>query len=80
MKQHYESVKPRLIPLVEWNRYHVWPPQGGLRHLAVHKERNGFAPAFVKCGRRVLINEERFFECVARKNEREFLDADRDMR
>ena len=70
MKQNQqESGKPKLIPLSEWNRYHVWPPQGGLRHLVTHKVANGFAPAFVKVGRRVLIDEAKFFECVARKNE-----------
>ena len=67
--------QPHLIPLVDWNRYHVWPPQGGLRHLVVHRTTNGFESAFVKIGRRVLIDENKFFECVARKSEREFYDA-----
>jgi len=67
--------QPHLIPLVDWNRYHIWPPQGGLRHLVLHKQTNGFAPAFVKCGRRVLIDEARFFECVARRAEWEACDA-----
>lgn len=56
---------PRLIPLVDWNKHHEWPPQGGLRHLMFYRESNGFARAFVKCGRRVLIDEAAFFECVA---------------
>jgi hypothetical protein len=71
MKQQQQEQRPRLIPLVEWNRFHVWPPQGGLRHLVTHKARNGFTLAFVKCGRRVLVDEARFFECVAAKQERE---------
>ena len=75
MKQQSESAKPRLIPLTDWNRYHAWPPQGGLRHLKFNQDRNGFAGAFVKCGRRVLINEAKFFECVARRNEWEACDA-----
>lgn len=61
--------QPRLIALVDWNRKYDWPTQGGLRHLAQYRTRNGFAPAFVKVGRRVLIDEAKFFECVARKNE-----------
>jgi len=60
------SVIPRLIPLSDWNRHYPWPPVGGLRHLMFHRESNGFAPAFVKCGRRVLIDEVEFFNCVAR--------------
>ena len=57
---------PRLIPLTEWNKHHPWPPQGGLRHLMFFRESNCFASAFLKCGRRVLVNEAEFFNCVAR--------------
>ena len=60
------SPAPRLIPLTDWNKHHEWPPQGGLRHLTFHRESNGFARAFVKCGRRVLVDEIEFFNCVAR--------------
>lgn len=56
----------RLIPLTDWNQHHPWPPQGGLRHLMFHRESNGFARAFVKCGRRVLVNETEFFNCISR--------------
>jgi hypothetical protein len=55
---------PRLIPLTDWNKHHEWPPQGGLRHLMFHRETNGFARAFVKCGRRVLVDEAEFFSVV----------------
>ena len=63
------SKQPHLIPLTDWNNYHVWPPQGGLRHLMLNRHVNGFAPAFVKCGRRVLIDEGVFFQCIARRAE-----------
>lgn len=69
MKRQSESVQPRLIPLASWNQYHAWPPQGGLRHLKFNQDSNGFAGAFVKCGRRVLIDEARFFEALNRRNE-----------
>jgi hypothetical protein len=71
MKQQQQVLRPHLIPLIEWNRYHVWPPQGTLRSLMFNRKCNGFAPAFVKCGRRVLIDETRFFECLTAKRERE---------
>ena len=63
----------RLIPLTRWNEFHVWPPIGGLRHLMFHRERNGFAPAFVKCGRRVLIKEDAFFAALERRHDMEEL-------
>lgn len=58
----------RLIPVPEWNQYHAWPPEGGLRHMIFNKDSNGFATAFKKVGRRVLIDEAEFFACIERKN------------
>lgn len=59
----------RLIPVPEWNRHHSWPPQGGLRHLIFNQKINGFAPAFKKVGRRILVDENAFFACIERNNE-----------
>lgn len=58
----------RLIPVPEWNKHHSWPPIGGLRHLIFHAETNGFATAFKRVGRRVLIDEAEFFNCIAKQN------------
>lgn len=54
----------RLIPLVEWNAYHSWPPLGGLRYLVFHSASNGFHRVVRKIGRRVLIDESAFFNWV----------------
>ena len=59
---------PRLIPLTEWNKHHPWPPQGGLRHLVFYENTNGFKDAFVRVGRRVLIDEKKFFEIATQQN------------
>lgn len=58
----------RLIPVSKWNQFHHWPPKGGLRHLIFHADTNGFKPAFKRVGRRVLIDEKKFFECVELAN------------
>lgn len=58
----------RLIPVNKWNNYHPWPSPGGLRHLIFNAEHNGFKRAFKRVGRRVLIDEPVFFECVDEKN------------
>lgn len=64
-EESVSNERTRFIPLTDWPKYHPWPPIGGLRHLMFNREHNGFSRAFVKCGRRVLIDEARFFECVA---------------
>jgi hypothetical protein len=59
----------QLIPVPEWNQHYSWPPQGGLRHLIFNEKTNGFASAFKRVGRRVLIDEAEFFACVDRQNQ-----------
>jgi hypothetical protein len=59
----------RLIPVPEWSNHHSWPPIGGLRHLIFNEKTNGFASAFKRVGRRVLIDEVEFFACVERQNQ-----------
>ena len=51
----------RLIPVPDWNKFHPWPPPGGLRHLIFHEASNGFDAVVVRIGRRVLIDETAFF-------------------
>jgi hypothetical protein len=62
------KTETRLIPIPDWKNHHSWPPEGGLRHMVFHKDTNGFATAFKKVGRRVLIDETEFFSCIERKN------------
>ena len=63
------KAETRLIPLVDWPKFHPWPPIGGLRHLAFFAEERGFAKAFVKVGRRLLIDEAEFFRVVKEMNQ-----------
>jgi len=56
-----ESSSTRLIPLTAWPDFHPWPSVGGLRHLVFHAGDNGFEFATVRIGRRVLIDEAKFF-------------------
>lgn len=44
--------------------------QGGLRWMIFNEETNGLAEegVIVRCGRRVLINEDRFFARLERQN------------
>lgn len=64
MKNTAEKMEPktRLIPVTKWNEFHTWPPIGGLRHLIFYENTNGFNHCVVRIGRRVLIDEVKFFE------------------
>jgi len=64
-----ESTTPtRLIAVSDWNKFHNWPPLGGLRHIRFFCKTNGFERVFKKVGRRVLIDEKEFFAVIAEKN------------
>ena len=60
--------RSKLIPVTDWNEHHPWPPIGGLRHLIFNADKNGFDAVIKRCGRRVLIDEEAFFEWVDQQN------------
>lgn len=59
---------PRLIPLTQWPSFHAWPPLGGLRHLVFNAKSNGFDACIRRVGKRILIDESRFFSWVADQN------------
>ena len=63
------ATQPRLIPVTDWPSHHSWPPLGGLRHLIFHAESNGFDRVIKRVGRRVLIDEAKFFEWVDAQND-----------
>ncbi len=61
-----------LLTVREFSRQHPSFPEGGLRHLIFHSKPrtstrgdlpgNGLEPAIVRVGRKILIDEDRFFE------------------
>lgn len=55
---------PTLSTVKQFPERHPAFPEGGLRHRIFHAENNGLAEfgAIVRNGRRVLIDEEKFFE------------------
>ena len=58
----------RLIPLTSWNKFHEWPPLGGLRHLVFHAKKTGFDQVIKRVGKRILLDEQAFFLWVAAQN------------
>lgn len=61
--------KRKLIPVTQWNDHHSWPPQGGLRYLIFNAEENGFNKVIKRAGRRILIDEQAFFQWMDAQNE-----------
>lgn len=68
MDKQEEPLQTRLISCADWPKHHPWPPIGGLRYLIFHAKKNGFEKVFKRVGRRILIDERKFFEFVEEKN------------
>ena len=58
----------RLRTVQQFCQEHAAFTIGGLRWLLFHRETNGLNKAVVKIGRRVLIDEDKFFEWVMQQN------------
>jgi hypothetical protein len=68
MSKNADTSLRRLIPANEWDKHHEWPPLGGLRHLIFHAKANGFEAVIRRSGRRVLIDEQAFFQWIDAKS------------
>ena len=62
------SRQPELKTISQFSKRHPAFPEGGLRWMRFCSADNGYADAFVKVGRRVLIDEDRFFEIIREQN------------
>ena len=52
----------RYIPVPDWENHHPWPSESGLRWLIFNAKKNGFDSVVRRIGRRILINEDAFFD------------------
>ena len=57
-----EQKEEKLITLVQWNDYHPDPSIPALRMLVFRKDENGFDDVIERRGKRILINETKYFE------------------
>lgn len=63
-----EQKKRNLIPVSKWDQFHGWPTEAALRFYIFNAEFNGFGKVIKRVGRRLLIDEEAFFQWVEERN------------
>lgn len=68
MTNNAQNNHTRLIPVTEWNKHHSYPTIGGLRYLIFNGEDNGFHKCIKRINRRVLIDENAYFDWVNETN------------
>ena len=58
----YDQLVTRYIPVPEWNEYHSYPSVSALRNYIANATKNGFEKVFFRKGKRIFIDEAKFFE------------------
>lgn len=56
--------KTRYIPVSKWEKYHPWPTVPGLRKYIRNKKKYGFEKVIVEVNKRLLVDENAFYEWV----------------
>lgn len=59
---------PVILTVTDFAKKHPWPTERALRHLIFHADKNGFNAVIRRCGSRVLIREDAFFEWLERQS------------
>lgn len=63
-----EERQTRLLTIKGFTEKHEWPSEWGLRYWIANAHRNGFGKVVKRVGRRVLIDENMFFQWVEEQN------------
>lgn len=57
-----------MIQMGTWNKYYTYPTKHQLRNLMLYHEYNGFGDCYVRVGRYVYVDENKFFEWAKTKD------------
>ena len=64
MSQIQTYTNRSLLTVKKFAKKHSAFSESSLRWLIFNEKTNGFSPAFKRVGRRVLVDEAKFFECI----------------
>ena len=62
INRYEESYIPPVLTVRQFSKKYPAFPEGGIRHLIFNEETNGFKEAFLRVGKKRLINESVFFQ------------------
>jgi hypothetical protein len=66
--QNQNISKPRLLTVAQFVEEHNFLSHGGARYLIFNSKTNGLEKAIKRIGRKILIDEQKFFEWVNEQN------------
>jgi len=62
------AVIPTLLSVPQFLEKHQWATAAWLRAALFHRDKNGLSAAIVQAGRKILIDEPRFFEWLSSRS------------
>ena len=68
MTEQNKSHEHKLSTVSLFSKKYPAFPEGGLRFIIFHAETNGFAKCILRVGRKVLIDEDMFFQIIEEQN------------
>ena len=61
-----ENRKQKLVTIKQFTQKNPWPSEAALRAIIQDAEKRKFRTAFIRYGRRILIDEDEFWACLNR--------------
>lgn len=65
MTSKLDNSKMQFLTLRQFADKNPWPTEMALRSIFARRHKNGMEKAFVRRGRRIIVNEEKFFELMS---------------
>jgi len=59
-----EKSESGFLTCKQWVEKYPWPPMGGLRHLILNADKNGFHRVIRRPGSRILLIEKEFLQWI----------------
>lgn len=56
------------VTIKQFTQLYPWPTESGIWNLRANRKEKGFEKAFLKSGRRVLIDVNEFWKCLKKNN------------
>jgi hypothetical protein len=61
------TTEKRYLTIAQFCAYYPWPTYAGMRYRFRERNTNGYASAFLRDGKRIIIDVDRFWEILREK-------------
>lgn len=70
MKENLSHQRNQMLTIKQFAEKNPWPNETTMRNLFYKRRENGLEQAFVRIGRRIIVDEGKFFELIRAKKDK----------